>query len=50
MVLTISGHEVALDGVYGWEARPGDRVFGGQLFAAMQRLLDQGGMITTPSG
>ncbi|KAF7502832.1 hypothetical protein GJ744_005011 [Endocarpon pusillum] len=41
MVLTIFGRKVALDGEYGRDARPQDRRFGGQAFAAVQALLDR---------
>lgn len=42
MVLTIFGREVALEGVYGREARPEDRKFGKQLFESVQKRLDEG--------
>ncbi|KGO65249.1 Polyketide synthase, enoylreductase [Penicillium italicum] len=42
MVLTIFGRKVALDGVYGRDARPEERVFGAQLFKEVQNLLDCG--------
>ncbi|OKL63919.1 hypothetical protein UA08_00471 [Talaromyces atroroseus] len=42
MMLTIFGERVALDGVYGRDAQPGDYEFGKKLFGKMQRLLDQG--------
>ena len=42
MVLTIFGHKVALDGVYGRDARPEERVFGAQYFREVQALLDRG--------
>lgn len=48
MVLTIFGRKVALDGVYGRDARPGDREFGAHLFATVQPLLDRGLMTTHP--
>ena len=48
MVLTIFGLKVALDGVYGREARPEDREFGKDLFRQVQRLLDQGRMTIHP--
>ena len=42
MVLTIFGRKVALDGVYGRDARPDDRRFGAKVFEAVQKLLDSG--------
>ncbi|RAK98440.1 zinc-binding alcohol dehydrogenase family protein [Aspergillus ibericus CBS 121593] len=42
MMLTIFGHKVPLDGVYGREARPKDREFGARAFTAVQGLLDRG--------
>ncbi|KAK8059060.1 GroES-like protein [Apiospora saccharicola] len=42
MVLTIFGRQVALDGEYGRDARPEDRQFGAEAFAAVQSLLDRG--------
>ncbi|KAJ5692064.1 hypothetical protein N7462_001487 [Penicillium macrosclerotiorum] len=42
MVLTIFGHKVALDGVYGRDARPEERRFGAQAFHEVQKLLDSG--------
>jgi hypothetical protein len=48
MVLTIFGRKVALDGEYGRDARPQDRHFGGQAFAAVQNLLDRGLIDTHP--
>lgn len=48
MVLTIFGRKVALDGEYGREARPEDRQFGAQAFAAVQALLDRGLINTHP--
>ena len=40
MVLTIFGRKVALDGVYGRDAKPDDRRFGAKVFEAVQKLLD----------
>ncbi|KAI4119468.1 MAG: hypothetical protein LQ345_000622 [Seirophora villosa] len=48
MVLTIFGRKVALEGEYGRDARPQDRRFGGQAFAAVQSLLDRGLIDTHP--
>ena len=48
MVLTVFGHKVALDGVYGRDARPEDHEFAKGLFKATQRLLDDGKIITHP--
>lgn len=48
MVLSIFGHKVALDGQYGRDARPQDRVFGAQAFGAVQDLLDRGLIDTHP--
>ncbi|KAH7032559.1 chaperonin 10-like protein [Microdochium trichocladiopsis] len=48
MVLSIFGRQVALDGEYGREANPEDRVFGGKAFAAVQSLLDRGLIDTHP--
>lgn len=48
MVLTIFGHKVDLDGEYGREARPEDRAFGRDAFAAVQSLLDRGLITTHP--
>ncbi|KAL8721590.1 MAG: hypothetical protein Q9225_001754 [Loekoesia sp. 1 TL-2023] len=48
MVLTIFGHKVALEGEYGRDARPQDRRFGAQAFAAVQALLDRGLVDTHP--
>lgn len=48
MVLTIFGRKVALDGEYGRDARPQDRRFGAQAFAAVQALLDRGLINTHP--
>lgn len=48
MVLTIFGHKVDLDGEYGREARPEDREFGRDAFAAIQSLLDRGLINTHP--
>ncbi|KIN06915.1 hypothetical protein OIDMADRAFT_139674 [Oidiodendron maius Zn] len=42
MVLTMFGDKVDLDGVYGREARPGDRRFASHTWAIVQRLLDRG--------
>lgn len=42
MVLTIFGRQVALDGEYGRDARPEDRRFGAEAFAAVQSLLGRG--------
>ena len=42
IVLTMFGGKVALKGEYGREARPQDRLFGTQAFAAIQSLLDRG--------
>ncbi|KAF4119341.1 Zinc-binding dehydrogenase [Geosmithia morbida] len=49
MVLTIFGRTVALDGEYGREERPADRVFGAKAFAAVQDLLDRGLVQTHPA-
>jgi hypothetical protein len=43
MVLTMFGKKVALDGVYGREARVEDRVLGIKVFKAMQAYFDLGG-------
>ncbi|KAI9746348.1 MAG: hypothetical protein M1818_000060 [Claussenomyces sp. TS43310] len=48
MVLTIFGRKVALDGQYGRDARPQDRLFGAHAFAAVQDLLDRGLIDTHP--
>ena len=48
MVLTVFGRKVALEGEYGREARPQDRKFGAQAFAAVQDLLDRGLIQTHP--
>ncbi|KAL8703230.1 MAG: hypothetical protein Q9201_003588 [Fulgogasparrea decipioides] len=48
MVLTVFGRKVALEGEYGREARPQDREFCGQAFAAVQALLDRGLIDTHP--
>lgn len=48
MVLSIFGKKIALDGVYGREASPGDREFGAKIFAAVQKHLDQGRITTHP--
>ena len=42
MVLTMFGRKVALDGVYGREARPADRTFATHMFAVLQGLMDRG--------
>lgn len=42
MALTIFGGKVALDGAYGRDARPQDRLFSTRAFAAVQDLLDRG--------
>lgn len=48
MVLTVFGRKVALDGQYGRDARPQDRHFSAQAFAAVQDLLDRGLIDTHP--
>lgn len=48
MVLTVFGRKVALDGEYGRDARPQDRLFAGEAFAAVQPLLDRGLIDTHP--
>lgn len=48
MVLTIFGHKVALDGQYGRDARPEDRRFGAEAFAAVQDALYRGLIDTHP--
>lgn len=48
MVLTVFGRKVALDGEYGRDARPQDRHFSAQAFAAVQDLLDRGLIDTHP--
>ena len=42
------GKKVALEGLYGREAKPEDRDFGKQLFEVMQQLLDRGLVYTHP--
>ena len=48
MVLTVFGQKVALDGVYGRDARPEDHEFAKWLFKATQGLLDDGRITTHP--
>lgn len=48
MGLTLFGKEVALDGVYGREARPQDRKMATDMFAQVQRLMDEGLFETHP--
>ncbi|MCJ1406593.1 hypothetical protein MMC19_000659 [Ptychographa xylographoides] len=48
MALTIYGKKVALDGVYGRDACPEDRIFGRKWFATVQKLLDQGKLRSHP--
>ena len=48
MVLTVFGQKVALDGVYGRDARPEDHEFAKGLFKATQGLLDDGKITTHP--
>ena len=48
MVLTMFGRKVALDGVYGREARPADRTFATPMFAVVQELMDRGLMRAHP--
>lgn len=48
MVLSIFGRKVALEGEYGREARPQDRIFGAEAFSAVQALLDRGLIDTHP--
>lgn len=49
MVLSLFGHEVALDGDYGRPAQPEYRQFGAEAFAAVQALLDRGLIDTHPT-
>lgn len=49
MVLSLFGHEVALDGDYGRPARPQYRQFGAEAFAAVQALVDRGLIDTHPT-
>lgn len=50
MVLSLFGHQVALDGDYGRSARPEyRRRFGAEAFAAVQALLDRGLIDTHPT-
>lgn len=49
MVLSLFGHEVALDGDYGRPARPEYRQFGAEAFAAVQALVDRGLIDTHPT-
>lgn len=48
MVLTVFGRKVALEGEYGREARPQDRLFSAHAFSAIQSLLDDGLIDTHP--
>lgn len=48
MVLTVFGRKVALEGEYGRDARPQDRQFGAESFAAVQSLLNHGLVDTHP--
>ena len=48
MGLTLFGKEVALDGVYGREARPQDRKMANAMFPQVQKLLDNGIFATHP--
>ncbi|KAJ5452802.1 hypothetical protein N7445_000985, partial [Penicillium cf. griseofulvum] len=48
MVLSLFGHQVALDGDYGRPARPEYRKFGREAFTAVQALLDRGLVDTHP--
>lgn len=48
-LLSLFGHEVALDGDYARPARPEYRQFGAEAFAAIQALLDRGLIDTHPT-
>lgn len=48
MGLTLFGKEVALDGVYGREARPQDRKMARDMFCQVQKLMDDGLFSTHP--
>lgn len=48
MGLTMFGRKVALDGVYGREAQPGDRQFANEVWPYVQKLLDDGMFLTHP--
>ena len=48
MPLTIFGRKVALDGVYGRDAKPEHRRFGAEVYVAVQELLDRGLIETYP--
>lgn len=48
MGLTLFGKEVALDGVYGREARPADREMARGMFGQVQRMMDEGLFSTHP--
>ncbi|KAM0815674.1 putative Enoyl reductase (ER) domain-containing protein [Seiridium cardinale] len=48
LATSVFGNKIALDGVYGRDANPEHRIFGGQAFEAFQCLLDQGLIDTHP--
>ncbi|KAL3417501.1 Enoyl reductase LovC 2 [Phlyctema vagabunda] len=47
LATSVFGNKIALDGVYGRDARSEDRDFGDRAFAVFQALLDHGGLVDT---